>query len=328
MDIRDLTALLGKPINAPEMQAFFAQYGFAYPKKDTLSVKSAINMEGITVGNGKSPAELNFYVRVHHDRCQPVPAARKNCYYPVFVHAIVHADALAGMPFGIQTDWTYGQLCGVLGAPAADDTVRQDDYFQVNWNFDCADNPDALIIVFYVENMRYKRHSGTEIHVSLKQKTELNLFYSKLTGRTCQNFQENASYATVADLMFLRWLIERGWVVQTTQNREILAAIKSGALPVSAYLQHSDTGYVYLEEIVPEKQKAVDDYWNNRGYEGKYFLKDFESLFLSAEEFARVYENDAPGGFLDPEEVLTPERCGHTEANYRKVKAMLDNRQW
>lgn len=328
MNIQDIIPLLGKPINTPEMQAFFEQYGFTYPKTDTLSAKSAINMQVITVGNGKSPAELNFYLLVHHDRCQPVPAERKNRYYPVFVHAIVHADAPTGMPFGIQTDWTYEQLCEVLGPPAADDTVREEDYFQAAWKLDCGNNPDSCISIFCTKSTRYKKHNGIKIHVSLKQKTELNLFYSKLAGETCQNIQENAPYSTIANLMFLRWLIERDYMAQTAGNQAVLAGIKSGGLPVSAYLQHSDTGYVYMEDIVPERQQAVDAYWNNRSDDGQYFLKDFEALFLSKQEFARIYEDDAPGGYLDPGDALTPERCGYTESNYQKVKAMLDKRHW
>lgn len=71
MNIAHAIALLGKPINIPEMIDFFEQYGFKYPKKPAISGKNA--EPTFWVENKKQKVDLLFsilsYLKLYSHLC-------------------------------------------------------------------------------------------------------------------------------------------------------------------------------------------------------------------------------------------------------------------
>lgn len=148
MKIEEIVCLLGRPINDPLAVAFFEKYGYKYPKKDTISSKS----QDDTIDVGSSRTDLTFiYTLDAYGEFQPVPAERKNTFYPILVAFNVNKDQnIDNLPFDIRMDMGLDALTERLGEYKFSEH-KDIDYQQWSWTKELhgfGDVPYRMIIAF------------------------------------------------------------------------------------------------------------------------------------------------------------------------------------
>ena len=335
MNINDAIALLGKPINTPEMVEFFEKYGFKYPKKLTRSGRTT--EPTFWIQNKKLKMDLLFSIEGHSKKYPPLPAERKNTFYPILSNINIYNPNgdFENMPFELNFKMSFDELKHKLGEPEANQHILNDDgspHFYY-WVIDLNDEKQMM-----VEN---RLPEGGECYTSsiwlnIKENHPLIQFWYPKTGENFESFIKQLPYnaqiehqfeplnhRSVTGLFFLRWLIENDIVIKTDENKEILQAVKTGQKDVFELLKVLDMCYLGEDDIIEQKAQTIIDYIHNLNGDLPYYHDDIESIFLTKEEFKRT--KCTGRRWLDSTKLLN-ERVSYNEDNYQKVKAILDSK--
>lgn len=333
MNINDAIALLGQPIHTPQMVQFFEQYGFKYPKKLTKSGHTS--QSTFWIENKKRKIDLLFSIEWHSKKYPPVPAERKNTFYPILSHIRIYTDKdIENMPFGLNMAMSFDELKNQFGEPQFNPYILNDDNSPHTYYWWVKLNNEKQIVVESIYNQKNERYVP-DIWLSIVENKPLLQFWYPQTGETFNSFVKDLPYDTtiehqfeplnycrVKELFFLRWLIENEYIVKTDENKELLHAVKTGEKDIFAFLQTLEMGYVGENDIIAKKHQAIYDYIHNMNHDVPYYGDDIETLFLTANELKRTKQNK---NWLNPDKPLN-ERVIYNEYNYQKVKAMLDKK--
>lgn len=331
MNINDAIALLGQPIHTPDMVQFFEQYGFKYPKKLTKSGHTS--EPTFWVVHKKRKIDLLFSIEWHSKKYPPVPAKRKNTFYPILSHIRIYTDKdIENMPFGLNMAMSFDELKDKFGEPEISSHLNDDGSpYCYNWLIDINKTLETQIAISFFS----QKNKTSDIWLSIVENKPLLQFWYPETGETFNSFVKNLPYDTtiehqfeplnhysVRGLFFLRWLIENEFIIQTDENKELLHAVKTGEKDIFTFLQTLEMGYVGENDIIVEKYRVIFDYIHNMNHDVPYYGDDIETLFLTANELKRTKQNK---NWLNPDKPLN-ERVIYNEDNYQKVKAMLDKK--
>lgn len=333
MNINDAIALLGQPIHTPQMVQFFEQYGFKYPKKLTKSGKTS--EPTFWVVHKKRKIDLLFSIEWHSKKYPPVPAERKNTFYPILSHIRIYTDKdIENMPFGLNMAMSFDELKDKFGEPQFNPYILNDDNSPRIYFWLIALNDEKQIRIESIDNQDDDPFVP-DIWLSIVENKPLLQFWYPETGETFNSFVKNLPYDTtiehqfeplnhysVRELFFLRWLIENEFIIQTDENKELLHAVKTGEKDIFAFLETLEMGYVGKNDIIAEKYRVIFDYIHNMNHDVPYYGDDIKTLFLTANELKRTKQNK---NWLNPDKPLN-ERVIYNEDNYQKVKAMLDKK--
>lgn len=331
MNINDIIPLLGQPIHTPQMVQFFEQYDFKYPKKLTKSGNTS--EPTFWVVHKKRKVDLLFSIEGHSKKYPPVPAERKNTFYPILSDVRIYTDKdIENMPFGLNMAMSFDELKSTLGEPEISSHLNDDGSpYCYNWLIDIDKTLETQIAISFFS----QKNKTSDIWLSIVENKPLLQFWYPRTGETFKSFVKNLPYdttiehqfeplnhSTVREIFFLRWLIENEYIIKTDENKELLSAVKTGEKDIFEFLQALDMCYLGENDIIAEKHRAIYDYINNMNHDVPYYRDDIETLFLTADELKRTKQDE---NWLNSDKPLN-ERVIYNEENYQKVKALLDNK--
>lgn len=339
MDIEKAIALLGKPLNDAQMAAFFEQYGFKYPKKTTMSGKTT--EPGFWVVHKKRKIDLLFSIEHHSQTYLPPPAERKNTFYPILQSVRIYTDTnIQNMPFGLHLDMDFAEAKARFGEPKSNPYLLNDKGtpFAYYWHLPLS---DEKYICLEIRDNGEDPPFVDEIWLNIQTDSPLLQFWYPQTGETYADFVKNLPYdpaktykhypihhAAVRQVFFLRWLIEQGFIIKTEADQALLQSVQTGSQDVFAFIQTLPLGYVGDEDVIENKRNKVHDYIRNMNHKLPYYGDEIKTLFLTAEEIQKTKQHGMAGdadAWLNPDPMLN-ERVTYSEENYRKVKAMLDEK--
>lgn len=333
MNINDIIPLLGQPIHTPQMVQFFEQYDFKYPKKLTKSGNTS--EPTFWVVHKKRKVDLLFSIKGHSKKYPPVPAERKNTFYPILSHIRIYTDKdIENMPFGLNMAMSFDELKNQFGEPHFNPYILNDDNSPRIYYWLIPLNDEKQIRIESIDNQDDDPFVP-DIWLSIVENKPLLQFWYPETGETFNSFVKNLPYdpnkeykhypinhSTVREIFFLRWLIENEYIIKTDENKELLSAVKTGEKDIFEFLQALDMCYLGENDIIAEKHRAIYDYIHNMNHDVPYYGNDIQTLFLTADELKRTKQNK---NWLNPDKPLN-ERVIYNEENYQKVKALLDNK--
>lgn len=309
MNVQEYIAILGKTVNQPVVVAFLKENGYAYPKKETISIRAEDRYYWIS--SQKKP-ELLCSIEVKNPNFKPAQSDRKGIYYPIIARIMFEDNkTVTEFPFGLNFDLNYEDLQRIMGCPAVVNSFLGRHTFEKlideQTNLFCS-------AIFDEDNKKV-----LEISLFIKEEKVLFHLFDELKGENFETYQGRLGNREVAEAMFVRWAIERDLVAETPANGELVRGVKNGETSVFDYLQSLHRGYVSCGDL-SVCRKSIYDYINNLNQDNGYYYGDFVKTFLPDEKLLANYLGVTAQAVLD--------KVIFSEANYQKIKRILDEKNF
>ncbi len=310
MNVQEYIAILGKTVNQPVVVAFLKENGYAYPKKDTISIRAEDRYYWI---NSKARnVDLLCSIEVRNPKYAPAKSDKKGIYYPIVTKVIFYDEkSVEGLPFGLNFGLSYESLQECMGKPVTVNSLFGHHTFE---------KPiDTQREIFC--GVVFDEEAGKILEISLFVKEEKVLFhlFDELKGENFETYQGRLGNREIAEVMFVRWAIECDLVAETPANGELIRGVKNGEVSVFDYLQSLHRGYVSCGDL-SACRKSIYDYINNLNQDNGYYYGDFVKIFLPDEKLLANYLGATAQAVLD--------KVIFSEENYQKIKRILDKKNF
>lgn len=313
-----LTGLLGRRIDDAQIISFIETNGFKYPKKVTISNRSSDS--SYWVENKKLGFDLLFKINTYLKDYPPIQGDKKGVFIPILSHVRFYNNkSKSTFPQGIDFDHNFDTLQAKLGAPTLKSseitpTWLNDDGSEsfYRWKVPLVAEKSIVWGVEYGDDQ-----SINNISLELQYAMPVfELYYEYLYG-TYETFMKSKSHYITADLMFLRWAIERDLIKTDATTAPVVRDIKDGKLPVTEWIRVLGRGYIQEEDFASDRA-FVHAYIKNLSGHDVLYGQDFAFTLLTDPQEKNNYFGAAATKSLN--------EIGFNEENYAAIKAMLDMR--
>ena len=253
MKFQECIDLLGKPINDVQVVAFLEKYGYTYPKKDTVSNRKNASERSYWIEHKKLKINLLCDADIKNSRYPALQAGTKGLFYPLVSEFRFQDDkTISDFPYGLHFGLSYDEIVGILGQPtckSSDATAAwlnddgSESWFQWNVEID-AGREIHFEIEFWPEDSCIR-----DFVLRIREDYVLFRLYDVLKYETYDMYIDTINNCKTADLMFLRWAVEKGFMFETANNRDVIQDIRNGKSTVFGYLKKLERGYVALEDF-------------------------------------------------------------------------------
>ncbi|HVI47324.1 MAG TPA: hypothetical protein VM802_20770 [Chitinophaga sp.] len=310
-----LASLAGLRIDDNRVVEFLKDNGFKYPAKPFISNRASDT--SYWVQNKKLGIDLLFQAKNYLTRYPLIPGNKKGIFVPVLNSARWYNNKSNTIfPEDLDFSHSFEALKTKLGEP----TMKSSDISPIWLNDDGTES-------FYrwKKTLDHERelvwglqfdddHTIREFTLGLQYRNPLFHMYDEWEYEDFEDFMGSKGFYRTAHLMFLQWAIDRDLI----KTGHISAAqVKTGAAPVTAWIQCLNRGYILAEDFTSE-EAFIRAYINN--------LSGHDILYTQDVAFAFLTDDALKQNYFSEEATTQLNTITYNEENYAIVKSIIDQR--
>lgn len=315
--INKIISVLGKPLQSKEVKSFLAKHGFKYPKKDSISNRTAETE--FWIENKKAGVSLLFSVQPYNPGYRPVAGSRKGMYIPIFIQANFDGKGEFEFPFDVNFKLRFNQLKRKLGKPTLKSSEispswLNEDGTESFYRWSKVVKRDILFGVEY----NCEKDGIKDMSLGIKYNISILEFYDELKQENVETLTSVKNDFTItSNLMFLKWAIQNGFVQVSKTNKKLIAEIKSGKKDSIDFIKSIDRGYI-IESDFSRSGNFIRMYTQNLTDYDIVFQDDLANTFLTSKKLRDNYL----GG--EAQKVLN--QVEYDVKNYKRVEDVINKR--
>jgi hypothetical protein len=310
MMIEKLLSLLGLALNHENVKDFFSSEGLKYPKKETISNRSAET--SFWVENKKKGYALLFGIQPYNPNYPLIQAEKKGQFIPLLAQVNFTEMTKYELPFGLNFKSSVIDIESKLGKPNLKSSdinkiwLKEDgteSFYQWRKPVDKQDNVFITI--------RYNTDGNVDdINIGIKVNQPLMEFYSELRYENFASVATSTEFSVKADIFFTAWAIKNKFISHECKTSNIIDCAFD-------YLQSLGRGYV-IDSDFSTNHPFIRKYIKNMIGNDVFFSKEAAFSFLTNP----LHKNNYLGE--DAQKVLAEVEL--TEANFNVLNAIINKR--
>jgi hypothetical protein len=308
--------LIGKPLNDPDLQAYFTEHGFKPAKKTEISGRTS--ERDFWLEHKKLGINLLFDIDSKNPLYPPVAGSKKGLWLPI-LRSVTFLDAKTAYPLGLKMGLSYADASQILGAPS----YKSSDIAKIWLNDDGSESfygwhktiDEAKQITLHA---RIQTDGAIdEINVEVIALKEVFVLFDAFANQNLSDFFNNANQYN-SPCIFIEWAIKNGLYLGQADEQTGIAAVKNGLSMRDFFQNHIKTAGFYLPYFAPAHQQFVRQYVDNMSGHDVYFGRDYMLSFLT--------NNAERNNYLGEDALNTLAKVALNDENKAKMFAVLDAR--
>ncbi len=294
MKLQECIDILGKTINDPKVCDFLEKYGYQYPKKDVITNKTTDLSRWIE--HKEANPHFVYSIDINNPLYPLVQAGRKGSFYPRITRVDIYNNFVEGLPLSIES--SFEQIVEKYGNPTtkSSDVSRiwkegEESWYDWEIPYDKEKQLD-LYLRYDARESRFKSLMNNKlgaVTIKIHENERLINFYYALDYEDYDDYIKNLKGYDIANRMFIRWLIENGYI--DTQY------------DAKTYIKSLNRGYLGIDDICKDKY-VIRCYVFNLSNSNHYLTADIETIFTDEE--------------------LDSDTMEDSEENYQRIKVIWD----